>query len=586
MVGFKQFGIDLEDEDQKRSEDILKNSIDIEKQSEIDESSPSWADTVSDVLTQSGRGFLKLFTWPADVIKAGMIGAGLEDLDELEEIHRKEKKPFNREEYVKSVFDTAQYIPTQDLLEKSIVKGINALEPELAVESLEPKTELGKAAKQGVEIARFSPGSLARKTSAATIGTGTTQALKGAGVNENTAEIIGDLASVPISAAQKSARTLTKEAEGLEKIAQKHSLPFLEYMAKERAPWLKGKLFKSTENRLKESFNLSTKDALNKIVKDELPLKRLQERGVNLDALGEHAYKETNTLAKKYPQQIKTDQIVKNIDNEISRIKSLAPSPSESQRAAIKLLEEERDVLKVSNPTSEQLINQHINYNADMKQIYRKPEFSGKEEQVRKTYEFLKKELVEAMDSQGRKDVANAFKAANKIYHESAKLKQTESLLEKAFKDGEYSPQNLKKLLDSKKGNYLRRNMSESAIQDLEDIAHYGKEAQKRFDTFIGIEKPVISQTVKNLGQLAPMVFLPHNIFGGVLALAKPIASRVQGRLLIRPATRRVYKQIMKDTANGSFNLLKKDFMQLEKLIEEEWGSVDDFMDDMMLDLN
>lgn len=552
--------IRLEDEEQKQKDD-----------------EPGFLGTVADVAKQAGRGYLKLYTWPADVLKLGMIGEGLSDIDEIEEAFKKEGKPFDRDAYVRTVLDTSSYIPSQDLLEEG-VENVTGM-------SFEPKTEVGRRAKQAVELFGFTRGGLAKKATSAAVGAGTTVALKQAGVGEGKAGVIGDLASVGPQLIEKAVSQIPKSAKNLEAIAQKNALPFKEFMVREREPVLKGRLTKTMESNLKKSFDVNTKEALNKIINNELPIRKLREKGINLDALGEHAYEQTEKLAIAKPNVIKTDQMVKNIESEVKRIKSLSPSPSESQRAAIDLLEREANILKVSKPTSQQIVNQHKNYNSDAKSIYRKPEFTGKEEQVRKAYAFLNNELMETLSKQGNADVANALKAANKIYHEKSKLLQTESILAKAFPGDKYNPKKLDKILTSKQGNFLRRNMSPSAIKEIEDIAHYGKIAEEKLDKFINLRSPQVLNEVRSWGQLAPMIFLPHTLKGALMGIAQPTAGRVQGYLLSRDATREIYKLTMKHAAEGAFNLLKKDFVDLEREISKEWGSVDDFMDDVMAEL-
>jgi len=571
------FGIDLASYEKEKDENLEDSFIDMESYAqEKNEKKPGFWETAGDVFTQAGRGALKAFTWPADVLKLGMIGEGLSDLDDIEEAFRKTGKPFNREDYVRSVFEAAHFIPTQDLAEKGF--------EELTGISLEPRTGLGKGTKQFAEIASLTPGGIAKKLASGAIGAGTTHALEKGGLGKTKAEIIGDVVSLSPAAFEKTAKVVPKSARDLEKTAQKYALPFKEFMVKEREPLLKGRLFKNAESNLKEELKLSTKEALNRIVENQIPIRRLRDKGINLDALGEHAYAETRRMAQAKPNLIKTDTIVENIDREIARIKALAPSPSDAQKSTIKLLEEERDILKVSNPSSEQLINQHMNYNSDMKSIYKKPEFSGKEEQIRKTYEFLKDELVDAMAKHGNADVSNAFKAANKIYHEKSKLVQSESILEKAFQDG-YSSKKLDRILHSKQGNYLRRNLGEKAVEEIIEIAKYGKEAQEKMTKFLDLRGSSVANEVRSLGQIAPFIYFPHNIKGAALSLVKPLAKHIQGKLLTRDATRQIYKLTLKHTAEGAFNLLKKDFVQLERQIGKEWGSVDDFMDDMMGEL-
>lgn len=570
-------GIDLETYQQEADESLEDSFIDLAAYEEQSKQEPTWAETVGDWLVQGGRGLLKAFTWPADVLKIAMIGEGLSDIDELENAFQKAGKEFDRDAYIKSVLEQSRYIPTQDAAEDLLTH--------LTGFSLKPKSESGKRIKQFSELASFTRGGPLRKLTTAGTGTAVTEGLKQAGVGEGKAELIGNIASVAPGLVKEGPRELSKTTKDLEKTAIKHSLPFKEFMARERAPAVQGRLFRKTEEQLKQQFNVSASEALKKIVQDEIPIAKLRSRGVNLDALGKHAYEVTEGMARARPQPIDTSKIVSNIDQEISRIKSLAPSPSDAQKASIKLLEDERDILKVSKPTVEQVINQHKNYNADLKSIYRKPEFSGKEEQVRKTYEFLKKEQVGAIREQGHPDVANAFQAANKIWTERSKLYQTESLLGKAFDGDTYSPSKLDKLLNSRSGNFLKRNLSKDAIQDLEDIAKYGKDAQQKMQQFLSLRNPVVEKEVRSWGELAPIIFLPHNPKIAALGFIKPFAKHVQGKLLTQDASRRAYKAALKHASEGAFNLLKRDMIKLEAEIAKEWGSVSDFMDSSLEDL-
>lgn len=570
------FGIDLDSYRMDRDEKLEEGFINLEDYKKDIESGKeaTWGETIGDWFTQAGRGALKLFTWPADVLKLAMIGEGLSDLDDVEEAFRRAGKPFDREAYIRTVLDQSKYIPTQDLLEQGLES--------LTGMSLQPKSESGKRVKQGVEIAGFARGSgLGKALLQAGVGVGTTEALKQAGVGEEKAELLGDLSSLSPSILKKAPKEVPKVAKDLEKTALQYALPFKEFMVRERSPILKGSLSKKAESRLKEQFNVSTKEAIDKIVEGKIPIRRLREKGVNLDAMADTAYEQTRSLAKANPKEISTEDIVKNIDKRIEDILALAPSPSDAQKTAIKVLQNERDILSVSKPSSEQLINQHMNYNSDMKSIYRKAEFSGKEDEVRKAYEFLKDELVGAMSKQGNAEAAESFKAANKIYSEKMKLEQSESILEKAFKDG-YSPKKLEKVLHSKGGKYLRRNMGKEAVSDIEEIAKYGKEAQERMDKFLDLSNASVSKEIQSWGQLAPMVFFPHKVVGAGLGIMKYIAQPIQGKLLTRDATRKIYKLTLKHAAEGSFNLLKKDFINLEKEISKEWGSVDNFVDATM----
>lgn len=533
--------------------------------------------TVGDVLVQTGKGYLKAFTWPADVFKLAMIGEGLSEIEELEEIFKKEGKPFDREKYIKDVFETAEFIPTQELAEKSF--------EDLTGISLEPKSEFGKRIRQASELAGFTRGGIAKKIATGAVGAATTETLKQAGIGEDAAEIIGDVTSIGPASLEKSAKKIPTSAQELQQKALKYSLPFKEFMVKERTPLLRGKLLNRSFENLKNEFNVTAQEAIDKVISNQIPAKRLREKGVNLDALSEFAYARTRQLAQNNQQAFKTDKIIKNINNEINRIKSLAPSPSEAQKQAINILEKERDVLKISNPTSEQLVNQHINYNSNVKGAYRKPEFSGSQQEVVNAYNFLNNQLVETMTEQGSKDVAEAFKAANKIHHEKSKLLQTENIINKAFKSG-YNPKKLKNILNSRDGKFLKRNLGKDGIKDLEEIAEYGVKAEEKMSKFLDNNSPTILKEVKTWGQLAPILFFPNKLVGTLFSVAKPLSEHIQGQLLTRNATRDIYKLTLKHASEGSFNLLKKDFARLGREISKEWGSEEDFIDHMLMDLD
>lgn len=570
---------DLEADEVQEEESFFENVHDLaqeEEQGTVDEA--SFLETIGDILTQGGLGYLKAYTWPLDILKLGVLSSGLEGLDELESAAEKSNIPFDREEYLSSLFKQSQYIPTQELAEQGV--------EELTGLSLQPKSEIGKFTKQAVNLFKLSPGSVVSKATKGAAGAGATQALKATGVPETAAEVIGDFGTlVPGKLIEKTAKTIPQAAKAAEQTAQKHTLPFLEYMVREREPIVTGRLFKQTERNLSQQFNTTADEALKKIVRNEIPISRLRERGVNLDAFGEHAYKTTERLAQGRTQVIPTKDIVKNIDAEIARIEGLAPSPSDAQKASIKVLEQERDALKVAKPTSQQMINQHKNYNADVKGIYRKPEFNGKEEEVRKTYEFLKDQLVKSVEAHGQKDVANAFRASNKIWHEKSKLDQTQKILSKAFPGDQYNPKKLDKLLNSRDGKFLRRNLSKSAIQDIEEIAKYGKEAQEKMARFIDLRSPAVLNEVRLWGQLAPLIFSPSKLKGTVLSLGPALSKRVQGEFLTRPAVRDTYKLTLKHASEGAYDLLRKDFGKLETQITKEFGSIDNFIDKSMEDL-
>ena len=70
-----------------------------------------------------------------------------------------------------------------------------------------------------------------------------------------------------------------------------------------------------------------------------------------------------------------------------------------------------------------------------------------------------------------------------------------------------------------------------------------------------------------------------------MLTAAKPAAEYVKGYLLTRPATRTAYNNIIKNAAKGSFEALKGDFDIINNEITKEFGDVNEFVSQMIDDI-
>lgn len=564
-------GIDLNDYFKKKADNAQENSIGFEKKGNKQADEPSWKQVTGEVLTQAGLGAAQAFTWPADVIKLGALFNSLGEMNALEAEAAEDGIPFDRPAYIKGVMESSRYVPTQ--------KGAEEAFEHFSGISLEPKSEWGRRARQGAALFTLGTGTIAKKALSAATGVATTLLAKSLGASEGAGELIGDVVSVSPQAIEKGVKALTKEG----KTAEKFELPFLEYMQRQKAPTFGAKITANNERILNEKMKQSSAEALHKIIKDEIPLSRYRDNGVDLNEFAKFAYDATKVKAASNPQKLNMNPFISKIDQEITHIQRSAPNPSDAQIASIMLLNRERDALAGSAPTSEQLINQHMNYNSNLKSLYKKPEFSGAENEIRTTYEFLKKGLVETMERQGQADVANMFKASNKIYHDSLKLTQSENIIAKAFPDEGWNPKALNKLLNSSKGKILERNLGPRAIEDFREIANYGEQAQKKMRSLLTKGKGL--NDAPSWGQLAPIVLF-NSTLGKGLGFAKTIFEYANGVLLTRPATRKIYKRTLKNAAQGAFGALKKDFFQLEQEIEKQWGSVDNFMDNALLESN
>jgi len=214
--------VDLEDYSNQQQVQEQDGVIDLKDYNDSPESQEAdWWDVAKDVIVQPALGLASAFTWPADILKIGMMGEGLAEIDELEDAFKKAGKPFDRSEYIRKVAETSQFIPTQHLLE-------NLIEEKAGIK-LEPKSETGKNIRKFFQLIGLSRGKGAVKAvTSAAIGTGTRAGLKGAGASDVVADIGGDVTIALSHAVEKVPRVFDPAIQKLEQVDSKHNLPFPE----------------------------------------------------------------------------------------------------------------------------------------------------------------------------------------------------------------------------------------------------------------------------------------------------------------------------------------------------------------------
>lgn len=568
--------IDLQDYEAEQDDLDMEGVVDLQEYASSSEAQEaSWKDLAKDVIVQPALGIAKAFTWPFDVLKIGMVGEALSDLDELEEAFKKEGKPFDRSKYLKSVAETSQFIPTQQLLEEYVTDKIGI--------NLEPKTEIGKFINKFFTLASLTRGAgLGKAVSAGTVGAGTTAGLKAAGANEIVAELTGDLLAGGTAGLKKSARAFTPEVSALEKTAAKHGLPFPEYLTRDTAELIGPKISEARRMASQKELGMTTQEAIQDVISGKLPASKIRQQGGDLDVLVNDAYDNVKSLATSNTKTIPTNQVIDDINMEIARIRKNAPSPSDADMAAINILEREAQALESNPANTEQLVQQIKNYNQNVSQIYKRPEFSGREDAVRGAYAFLNNSIRNTIEQEAGTDVRQAMKAADSLFAEKSKLDRAEGMVSKAFKNGEYNPKKLSQVLTSREGQIVRRELGDQAINEIRDIAKYGEQAVKATNQ--------LAKSKRHLGNIAewgPIAgFLLSTMpKAGLLLAARSLSQRIRGYLMMRPATRKIYKDIMKNAANGAFKNMAADFDKIETEIAKDYGSVEEFMRSMIDEL-
>jgi len=260
-----------------REEEDSDGVIDMQEYKDSGEAQEwEWWDLAKDLVVQPALGAASAYTWPADVLKMGMVGEALSDLDELEEAFKKAGKPFDKSKYIQEVAETSQFVPTQELLEDAFTAKTGI--------SLEPKSPIGKAINQFFRLAALMRGkgfgkeALKKGAKAGAVGVGITEGSKAGGANETVAEIVGDIASGSADALKKSPKVFSKEVAELEKIASKHGLPFPEYLTKEAAELAGPKISEARKLALQKELGMTSQEAIDQIISGELSVKKLKEK--------------------------------------------------------------------------------------------------------------------------------------------------------------------------------------------------------------------------------------------------------------------------------------------------------------------
>jgi len=544
--------------------------IDIAAYTKSDEAKePTWWDAAKEAGLQSAAGLGQAYTWPLDMLKLAVIGEGLSDIDELEDAFKKAGKPFDRNKYIQTVMEQGEFIPTQELLERSI-------DEKFGTNIAEPKTKTGKFFNKLFFLGGLARGKgLGKAAKSGVTGATTTAALREAGAPELVAELGGDVTS-GLATLEKEARKFSPEIQKAVELADKRGLPLTEAIVRESLPE-HAKISPRRKKALEKNLGTSSEEAIQSIIEDKIPVAQLRKEGKDINALEDLAYENANELAAKYPEKMSTKELVSDIDREINRIKSLAPSPSEAQKASIRILENEKEALASSPANAAQLIQQTRNYNSNVKSIYRKAEYSGVEEEVKNTYAFLNDRIRNTIEREGAADVVAANRAANKLFAENASLARSEGIISKAFQNGEYKPKKLNQLLENKNtGSQLRKDLGVDGVKELKQIAEYGQKAQIATSQFANSAKH--KYKIGDWGPLAGFLLAKIPLVGAAAITAKPMWDYVRGYLLTRPASRKTYANIVKNAAQGSFSNMAKDFSTLEDQIIDDFGSIEEFM--------
>lgn len=540
---------------------------------------------------QAGLGVAKRWTWYADLFKELAVAAGQDELRQQMNEAAIEGKPLNKEVAERQLEKYAEWIPTQGMIEREFSKGTGI--------DLAPKGKIAKGSRLVGELAGFrningrwvSPAGktgkealkeIAKQTGkhlrAGAVGAGAQVGLEAAGVPAPIAGAVG----LGVSNIPGMRRTLAKvapEAQEARNIAQKHNLPQFAGVEIENAP----KAATASEAKIaesRESLRSAQEKAVAEAVDRHMPAAQMEKNGIDLDDAVSTAYKDAYETASQFEAtaggqaKISTAPIVESIDQEIARIKGRGVTLTEADKQAVKLLEQKKAALKkAGHITPTQAMQEFQGYNADAASIYAKPEFAGSQRTIAKTYGFLKDQMVKGVRGINAK-LASGFEYANDLFARRADLNKVRGMFEKYFGNG-FDQKGLQKLLGNKSNvQWLERTLGKEGLQELKDIAKYGRLAEARVFSRLKPTKGGIAQVINDYG-LAGLFALKHKLLGGIWGFPKYVSNqiaKVRGALLLKPGPRKAYSDYLKAVASGKEAAIQKASSDFDRVAQEELG--------------
>lgn len=549
-------------------------------------------------------GYLKKYTYPADILQLAGVGEALdpEFIEDLQRIHEREGIPFDEAKYREKVAEAAKTFPTQANIERAVEERTGL--------PLQPKSTLDKLLNLAGTAGGFQQGSLVQKAIAAGTAPAVSELAQSLGVPESVADIGGLAVAGGAGAGKLAEKLLTPEQQTMRQIAGKHGLPTYGGMEVE-TPKITPVVSKGKQEKLASELSKKSEAAIDEVISKQLPLNEAEKLGVSPEAVYERSYKRMDETAKAIDKEIAAgtkkpidiQPVLNWIKKEVNKIEKSAPSLSTPDKVKLKILKDEYRSLsnkpQVSPPeavklldihgkplpvpkkgrtpkeiNATQTIDQTRNYNENVRDLYKKPEFTGAQQEVRETYAQLNDQLQQAIRESGETDLARQLWFGNQVFHESSKVNQVQNILAPALEHG-YSASKMATILRSKSNKkFLERSLGKGAVKDLIDIAHYGKQAENL--VFKRLKNPkTIGEYLTNLTPLkASLLFFKHAALPGVAMLGettKGTSQRIAGLLFTKPATRRAYVGFLKGAMKGKGSFTKAS-EELSKAIADEFG--------------
>lgn len=510
-------------------------------------------------LGQFAAGAASYATWPADVFKASTRASARDVLAEMGE-----ESP----EAFQAVEESVGKIPTQESLENYLEQksGVRFKPQGFGEETARTAGQLlsPKGITKGI-------GTIAKRAGAAVGGAIAQKGLEGMGVNPIVASLVG-ITGASLGDLEKR---LSQQGAELRNMAEKHGLTQYPFMSREKEI-LKPVITKTKATKIREELGSTSKAAIERVIKSKNPMADLRSNGVDINKYSNDLLNKTEELAKQSKTPVSLGSIVDTIDKKIQEVRSTAPSLSDVDKKFIEILEEKKnDFSKSPSVSLEQYLNQYRKNNVDRKAFYKNPQMTHLQEAANSAYGFLNENMVKNLAHLPDKEFAKTFEAGNKIFQEKSNLLQAEHILNPFFEDP--TANNLQRILkNEKKMAFLKRNLGEEGVKDINEIGKYIASAQQKLgenlvehgENFVDLAKAFGITSLSSL--VNPNVAAMLDI--GILS------SYVKGLVLTNKNLRHDYLNLAKAMSSGNAKAIRTYSSQLNEDFENEYGDPEELL--------
>lgn len=296
-------------------------------------------------------GYLKRYTWPADVgqMMGAFGGFDEEDIDLIQAAHLRAGKPFDREDFNKQIQNSLSLYPTQGNIERGLEEytGLPLTPQDRMEKFLRLGSEVASVVGNGYTLRPFNTG-----LPAPILGMGVaggSQALQSLGVNETISDILATgLIKTPTEGASRFTMGAREKPSGLiERRYESTSKP--KYISENR------KL--AIEHKVEQDF----KKVSDKIIETS-PVKETNTKLSSDKSFKENVGKQFEIVSKQaenLPQTFPAKEIKTKLANRGKQVMTKGISPSEYQKQYNKELNGFVNQIKHKDITTKQLVEQY-----------------------------------------------------------------------------------------------------------------------------------------------------------------------------------------------------------------------------------